>query len=651
MPPTLCLNMIVKNEAHVIGETLRCITPYIDTWVIVDTGSTDDTRAVIRRHFERAGIPGELHDRPWRDFGTNRTEALQLCQGVADYAWVIDADDLIVGDLVLPELEHDCYLLKYGSHFRYWRSQIFRDPAAWRYVGVLHEYPQHKDGDRTEAQIRGDYHIKSRRLGDRSRTADKYEQDSRVLREALEREPDNQRYVFYLAQSYFDQGDYVRSLEQYQRRATLGAWVEEVFYSLLRVAKCRELLGEPWDQVLGAYLAAYEYRPLRAEPLYEIALHYRLAEQYALAYAFAKLATEIPFPPEERLFINKQVYDYRAKDERAISAFYTGRPQESFDLCRALLAEDRASEGERARIVKNRDFAVEHVKDQHLRYPEKVAKELTRRARQRAGNPRCHVTLTITSCKRLDLFCDTVNSFLNTCSDVLRIARWICIDDNSDEGDRRHMAEHYPFFEFVWKGPSDKGHAHSMNALLTEVQSPRWIHLEDDWHFFDARDYVGDALAVLADRRNLGQVLFNRNYGEALTCRDIVGGQVRHTKKQGLRYRLHEHIPKGTEAYTAHYARQPAGALSNVYWPHYSLRPSMLKTAAISKVGAYEPQAAHFELDFAERYAALGLRSAFFDEITALHLGRRNWERDASDRPNAYKLNEERQFIGDPSAS
>lgn len=96
---------------------------------------------------------------------------------------------------------------------------------------------------------------------------------------------------------------------------------------------------------------------------------------------------------------------------------------------------------------------------------------------------------------------------------------------------------------------------------------------------------------------------------------------------------------------------QPAGALSNVYWPHYSLRPSMLKTAAISKVGAYEPQTAHFELDFAERYAALSLRSAFFDEITALHLGRCTWERDASDRPNAYELNKERQFTGDTSAS
>jgi glycosyltransferase involved in cell wall biosynthesis len=83
--------MIVRDEAHVIEETLAAVAPRIDTWVIVDTGSIHATQEVVKRFFVSRGIPGELHERPWVDFGANRTEALALCRGKADYAWVIDA--------------------------------------------------------------------------------------------------------------------------------------------------------------------------------------------------------------------------------------------------------------------------------------------------------------------------------------------------------------------------------------------------------------------------------------------------------------------------------------------------------------------------------------------------------------------------------
>ena len=74
--PTICLNMIVKNEAHVIERCLASARPLIDAWCIVDTGSSDGTQGTIRALM--AGIPGTLHERPWKNFGHNRTEALQL---------------------------------------------------------------------------------------------------------------------------------------------------------------------------------------------------------------------------------------------------------------------------------------------------------------------------------------------------------------------------------------------------------------------------------------------------------------------------------------------------------------------------------------------------------------------------------------------
>ncbi len=98
---TVCLSMIVKDEAHVLAELVESVCRHVDAWVIVDTGSSDGTQHLVRDLFAAKGIPGELHERPWKDFGHNRSEALALCAGRGDYIWVIDADDRVHGELDL----------------------------------------------------------------------------------------------------------------------------------------------------------------------------------------------------------------------------------------------------------------------------------------------------------------------------------------------------------------------------------------------------------------------------------------------------------------------------------------------------------------------------------------------------------------------
>ena len=139
--PTICLNMIVRNEAHIVTEVLDAVAPHISFWVIVDTGSDDGTQDLIRTHMRSLGIPGELHERPWRNFGHNRTEALTLAQGHADYIWVMDADDTIVGTPDFTGLTADIYLLPIANDdTTFQRAQLFRDAVGVRWVGVTHEY-------------------------------------------------------------------------------------------------------------------------------------------------------------------------------------------------------------------------------------------------------------------------------------------------------------------------------------------------------------------------------------------------------------------------------------------------------------------------------------------------------------------------------
>src|SRR5262245_1412383 len=102
---TICLNMIVKNEARTIERCLASVRAFIDAWVIVDTGSTDGTPDAVRQAL--ADLPGALFERQWRDFGSNRSEAIELARGRADYLLVVDADEVLTVDdgFALPALD------------------------------------------------------------------------------------------------------------------------------------------------------------------------------------------------------------------------------------------------------------------------------------------------------------------------------------------------------------------------------------------------------------------------------------------------------------------------------------------------------------------------------------------------------------------
>ena len=364
----ICLNMIVKNEAHIIEETLNSVLKYISYWVISDTGSTDNTKEIIKTFFEKHSIPGHLVEHQWKDFGSNRTYALEAAYEYRknfDYIWVFDADDLVVGNLGFPtDKTVDIYSVKYGDDFTYMRHQIFKSSEKWKYVGVLHEYPSCISKKNPKlVEIKGDYYIDSRRLGARNKESDKYIRDAKILEQGLKDEPNNVRYMFYLGQSYMDAGDYKKAIKWYTKRAEKGGWFEEVYYSLYRIATNMEKDGQPWEKVEAAYIKAWKYLPSRAEPLYEIAKHYRIERNFEKGYKHAKIASTIPFPKDHVLFIFKDIYDYKVLDELSICAYYIGKHQENIDLCKRMLKEGLVPPHTLPRIQKNMEFSIKIIKE------------------------------------------------------------------------------------------------------------------------------------------------------------------------------------------------------------------------------------------------------------------------------------------------
>jgi GR25 family glycosyltransferase involved in LPS biosynthesis len=643
---SLCLVMIAKDEAPIVTEALASMLPYITDFVVVDTGSTDGTQEVIRNFFATHGIPGLVLERPWRDFGWNRTEALALARklSTSEYLWMLDADDLLEGSPDVAHLTADAYHLRFGPDTEYWRLQIFRRALPWKYIGVLHEYPTCEAPASRLGRIEGGYQMHSRRLGSRNRDQRKYENDAIVLQTALVEEPENTRHAFYLAQSWFDARQFDKALEAYRRRASMGAWPEEVFYARYRAAACLEQLGRPIAEVRAAYEECFRDHPHRAEPLVRAAALARKADSFLEAYVLARRAARVPKPGADALFVETADYEFRALDEQAIAAYYCDFPDEAFDLCTELLDRRKLPDEERPRIEQNRDYAVPQLKDAFLLYDAELVARLA--SRPAPSVPR--VTLSITSCRRLPLFIGTICSFLNACTDIDLIDRFLCIDDNSSAADRAEMQRRFPFFEFIFKGPGDKGHARSLNLIRESVRSPWLVHLEDDWHFFAKRAYIGPALEILEENSDIGQVLFNRNYAETLADREIPGGFSRRSAGHGHRYVMHEHYVAESDEHRRFQERHRRS--SNAWWPHYSLRPAVLRVSVFEQVGPFDERAAHFEHDYAQRYVQAGFHSSFLDGVFALHTGRLTSERGDTARANAYDLNEQPQFAAAPRA-
>ena len=357
---TICLNMIVKNEAHVIRRCLDSVCPIIDYWVIVDTGSEDGTQMIIKEYMK--GVPGELHERSWVNFGHNRNEALQLAKGKADYVLFIDADDALVyeKDFKLPSLDKDFYyIMTHHNNTIYARNQLINNVLNWKWVGVLHEVVVSPEA-RTNDVLLGVYN-RFGADGARSHDPDKYKKDIQVLENGLRDEPHNSRYVFYLAQSYRDAGDYENSVRYYQKRIEMGGWDQEIYWSMLQVGLLEKAQNNSPDVFLKAFTQAYEYRPKRAEPLYYMANYYRTKERYALGYLVASAAEKIPIP-DDILFVEKWIYDFGVMLELSICSYWIGKYEECAQTCHRMLANPNLPENIRNCVERNLAFANSKMK-------------------------------------------------------------------------------------------------------------------------------------------------------------------------------------------------------------------------------------------------------------------------------------------------
>lgn len=353
--------MIVRNESRVIKRCLASVKPIIDYWIIIDTGSNDGTQDVIREFMK--DIPGELHEYPWVDFAHNRNQALALSKGKGDYLLFIDADERLLFDdsLQLSSVNKDYYFfpIKQPSGINYFRECLIKSNLDWKWIGPVHETIVSAQS-KTYDVLAGVINLSNTEDGNRSRDPEKYLKDAAVLEKALQEEPENSRYVFYLALSYGNAKEYRKALKWHEKRVSMGDSEQEVFYSLLTIGKIHENLGSDFNTVVNSYTKAYLYRPSRGEPLYYLANYYLQRENFVLSYLLVKLGLTLP-TPGDIIFVQHNVYDMGFYLQWADTAYRLGKYEEALQAYEKLLKNPNITIEQRAKLGQNKTLVKELI--------------------------------------------------------------------------------------------------------------------------------------------------------------------------------------------------------------------------------------------------------------------------------------------------
>jgi len=340
MKKTICLTMIVKNEAGFISKSLQYIKDYIDYYVICDTGSTDGTPDIIKKTLRN--IPGQILYHDWKDFSTNRNLSIEASKYKADYILIMDADDkfIIENKDAFKNLEDDIYSVKIiNNNIENYKPILLKNSIDFKFSGIVYEQLNFPETCK-KSNLEGLYIHYNAFKSFRNINPNKSIEDCKLLEKELVKDPNNLRNIFYLAQSYRDAGNDPKAIELYEKRAKMGGDHDEVFVSLFEIAKAKQKLKYPTFDIEVAYLKASYFSEKRAaESLYYLSRFFRIKENFNKSNCYAIEALKYK-KPNSGLNIDFYCYKYKILDELAYSNYKLGNIEKSKKIYQKILSLD-----------------------------------------------------------------------------------------------------------------------------------------------------------------------------------------------------------------------------------------------------------------------------------------------------------------------
>ncbi|MGD0665680.1 MAG: CDC27 family protein, partial [Rhabdochlamydiaceae bacterium] len=357
----ICLSLVVRNDESSIEACLKSVKDTVDCISVCDAGSTDRTVEIIQQFMRTTGIPGKIDSHPWKNWGHNRTLAVDAARKTlsekgfnpADtYLLILDANKILSpGEGFTKEsLKKDAYLLLERSSLLSCYSynlNLLKASISWKSSGVAHEYWSSEGPYQCEK-------LRTLMIYDQVDDRDRVKEEIRLMKE----EPDNERYMFYIAQSLKSLKQYEEAIRWYKKRINYKGDSEEVWFSKYMLGECYKELGN-WETALFWLLEAYQYNPDRTDSLLSIATYYRLHGQNDLSYIFASYGLMIPSTDEQIFFNSPPGENYRFDEERSIVAYYTRFREEGFQAADKILLTRGVPWNVRHQTYKNIEFYIQ----------------------------------------------------------------------------------------------------------------------------------------------------------------------------------------------------------------------------------------------------------------------------------------------------
>ena len=337
--PLLVVVLMVKNEATALVATLDSyLSAGLTHFLVFDTGSSDDTVQLALNYFQQAGVSGVVEQEPFVDFATSRNRALELAESqfseatffvMPDAEWHLQNGDALIN---FCKQEYDTatplYLLTIRMNtVEFTTARLFRAASRIRFKGVVHEVPETVACVKAPASIFFEVNATTQGVEKSKR---RWQQDLILLQKAAAENPADPRTLFYLAQTYECLGLLEAAYQSYLARSKLKGWDEENFITFFRLGYLAEQLHSDslktettWDVAMNHFLKAFSLRAHRIEPLVKMAAHYWPSNIQA-CYLFIKQAYDVPFPSNDWLFIEKNMYLYDRYEIMSRCAWYMG---------------------------------------------------------------------------------------------------------------------------------------------------------------------------------------------------------------------------------------------------------------------------------------------------------------------------------------
>ena len=324
MNVTLSLAIIVKDDAKGLDRCLNSVKDVLDEIIIVDTGSTDNTKEVAYKYTDK------VYDFEWiDDFAAARNFSFSKC--TKDYILWLDSDDevkkedcdkirnldytdkdMIVCDYVYSHDEHDRGIDIVP------RERIIKRSLSLKWVGEIHEcIILTNNYYRSDIKI---HHYKTKGNSDRN---------LRMLERIIKKNPNDARNTYYLGKEYYGFGEIDKAIEMLEHHVnkTTG-WYEYRYKAFYYLAICY-MHKKNNEKFLDSIYNSLRVEGHWAEPYNLLGMYFFGINQYHRAIQWFKFCLEIDRPKNLLDSYISDYYDFLPCLQLCVCYFRIGNIEES----------------------------------------------------------------------------------------------------------------------------------------------------------------------------------------------------------------------------------------------------------------------------------------------------------------------------------